>query len=91
MFNLINTYLKKFFRFYNLKSVKAKNIMINSNDFNIRNLKLANTYKVHEEILVENFVSKIKNENLTIIVVDNKGQTKGYINQQQIENHYAKF
>ena len=65
--------------------------MINPDEFNINNLTLANTYKVHEEIFVKNFISKIKNEKLTIIVVDNKGKTKGYINEQQIKSYYAKI
>ena len=59
MFNYINAYLKQFFRFYRLRSLKAKNIMINPNEFNINHLKLSNTFKVNEEIFVKNFVSKI--------------------------------
>ena len=50
MFHLINTYLKKLFRFNKLKKIKAKNIMINPDEFNIKDLKLVNTYKVHEDI-----------------------------------------
>jgi len=90
MFNLINTYFKKLLRFHKSKSIKAKNIMINPDEFNINNLRLANTYKVHEEILIDDFILKIQNEKLTIIVVDNKGKTKGYIDEQQIESYYAK-
>ena len=39
---------------------------------------------------VEDFISKIQNEKLTIIVVDSKGQIQGYINEQQIKNDYVK-
>ena len=63
--------------------------MIFPDEFNIKDLKLGNTYKVHEDIFVEDFISKIQNDKLTIIVVNNKGQTQGYINEQQIKDIYV--
>jgi len=89
MFNFINTYIKKLLRFNKLKKIKAKNIMIIPDEFSIKDLKLGNTYKVHEDIFVKDFISKIQNDKLTIIVVDNKGQTQGYINEQQIKDNYV--
>ena len=84
--NLVNFILEKFFKVNRAKLVKAKNIMVNSKDFNIENLKLGNTFKVNEDVFVQDFSSKITNENLTIIVVDKKGHTKGYINQKQLDS-----
>ena len=89
MFNFIISCIKKILIFSKSKKIKAKNIMIFPEEFNIKDLKLGNTYKVHEDIVVEDFISKIQNDKLTIIVVDNKGQTQGYINEQQIKNNYV--
>ena len=89
MFNFIISCIKKILIFSTSKKIKAKNIMIFPDEFNIKDLKLGNTYKVHEDIFVEDFISKIQNDKLTIIVVDNKGQTQGYINEQQIKDIYV--
>ena len=89
MFNFIISCIKKILIFSKSKKIKAKNIMIFPDEFNIKDLKLGNTYKVHEDIFVEDFISKIQNDKLTIIVVDNKGQTQGYINEQQIKDNYV--
>ena len=89
MFNFIISCIKKILIFSKSKKIKAKNIMNFPDEFNIKDLKLGNTYKVHEDIFVEDFISKIQNDKLTIIVVNNKGQTQGYINEQQIKDIYV--
>tara|TARA_Y100001970_G_scaffold293987_1_gene445388 strand:+ start:1428 stop:1730 length:303 start_codon:yes stop_codon:yes gene_type:complete len=87
MKNLINKiyiFYKKLLKINKKNLLKAKNIMINAKEFDINNLKLGNTYKVHEDILVKDFINKILKEKLTIIVVNNKGEMLGFINEEQI-------
>ena len=87
MKNLINKiyiFFKKLLKINKKNLLKAKNIMINAKEFDINNLKLGNTYKVHEDILVKDFINKILKEKLTIIVVNNKGEMLGFINEEQI-------
>ena len=87
MKNLINKiyiFYKKLLKINKKNLLKAKNIMINAKEFDINDLKLGNTYKVHEDILVKDFINKILKEKLTIIVVNNKGEMLGFINEEQI-------
>ncbi len=87
MKNLINKIYIFFIKLLKINKknlLKAKNIMINAKEFDINNLKLGNTYKVHEDILVKDFINKILKEKLTIIVVNNKGEMLGFINEEQI-------
>ena len=87
MKNLINKiyiFFKKLLKINKKNLLKAKNIMINAKEFDINDLKLGNTYKVHEDILVKDFINKILKEKLTIIVVNNKGEMLGFINEEQI-------
>ena len=82
---LINFLVEKFFKINKAKFIKAKNIMIKAEEFNLNNLNLGNTYKVNEEVLVNDFISKILDEKFTIVVVDIKGLTVGYINDKQLQ------
>ena len=82
---IVNFFLEKIF-----KVNRAKDIMINSDKFDTSNLNLGNTFIVNEDINVKKFISKIVDEKLTIVVVDKKGQTKGYINKNQINKYYGK-
>ena len=47
-----------------------------------------NIYKVDEEVPIKKFNSIIKNEKLTIVVVDKTGHTKGYIDEECLNNFY---
>ena len=79
--NLLNLFSNKQTRFFNSK---AKDIMINSNDFDDSNLTLGNIYKVNENILIRNFKNKIINDNLTVAVINNKGKIIGYISKNEL-------
>ena len=83
LFILLNFFSSKENRIDNLE---AKNIMIIENSFNKDNLTLGSIYKVNQNIKLKNFKNKILEDNLTIVVTDNKGKTIGYISKKEIDN-----
>ena len=62
----------------------ASNIMIDEKDFNKMNLTLGNTFKVNGNIKIKNFKEKIIEDNLTVVVTNNKGKTIGYITKNEL-------
>ena len=69
-----------------IDNLKAQNIMISENYFNKDSLTLGSIFKVNQNIKLKNFKNKILSENLTIVVIDNKGKTIGYISKKEIDN-----
>ena len=69
-----------------IDNIKAQNIMISENNFNKYNLTLGSIYKVNQNIKLKNFKNKILEDNLTIVVTDNKGKTIGYISKKEIDS-----
>ena len=65
----------------------ASNIMINEKDFNKMNLTLGNTFKVNGNVKIKNFKEKITEDNLTVVVINNKGKTIGYISKNELINN----
>ena len=65
----------------------ASNIMIDEKDFNKMNLTLGNTFKVNGNIKIKNFKEKITEDNLTVVVINNKGKTIGYITKNELINN----
>ena len=51
------------------------------------NLTLGNTFKVNENIKIKNFKEKITEDNLTVVVTNNKGKTIGYITKNELINN----
>ena len=51
------------------------------------NLTLGNTFKVNGNIKIKNFKEKIIKDNLTIVVINNKGKTIGYITKNELINN----
>ena len=51
---------------------------------NTKDVKLAESFKVSEDTFIEDFLPKVLEERSTIIVVDNKGDTMGYITEKQL-------
>ncbi len=80
---LLNLFFSKENRIDNLE---AKNIMIIEKSFNKNNLTLGSIYKVNQNIKLKKFKNKILEDNLTIVVTDNKGKTIGYISKKEIDN-----
>ena len=84
-------YVKAFVKDVNrAKVLKAKTVMVRANEFDSNNIKLSDTYKVNENVYIEEFLPKVLANNSTIIVVDNKGNTKGYITAKQLSISLSK-
>ena len=69
-----------------IDNLEAQNIMISENYFNKDSLTLGSIFKVNQNIKLKNFKNKILEDNLTIVVTDNKGKTIGYISKKEIDN-----
>ena len=82
--SILNIFLSKESKFNNLE---ARNIMIDESNFNKMNLTLGNTFKVNENIKIKNFKEKIIEDNLTVVVTNNKGKTIGYITKNELINN----
>ena len=67
-----------------LNNLEARNIMIDESNFNKMNLTLGNTFKVNENIKIKNFKEKIIEDNLTVVVTNNKGKIIGYITKNEL-------
>ncbi len=62
-------------------------IMIDESNFNKNNLTLGNIFKVNENIKIKNFKEKIVEDNLTVVVTNNKGKIIGYITKNELINN----
>ena len=83
--NILRTLYNFFLSKENIyNNLKASKIMIDKNNFNDENLTLGNTFKVNENIKFKNFKNRILKDNLTIVVINNKGKTIGYISKNQL-------
>ena len=82
--SIFNIFLSKESKFNNLE---ARNIMIDEINFNKMNLTLGNTFKVNGNIKIKNFKEKITEDNLTVVVINNKGKTIGYITKNELINN----
>lgn len=69
-----------------IDNLEAQNIMISENYFNKDSLTLGSIFKVNQNVKLKNFKNKILEDNLTIVVTDNKGKTIGYISKKEIDN-----
>ena len=82
--SILNIFRSKESIFNNLE---ARNIMIDESNFNKMNLTLGNTFKVNGNIKIKNFKEKITEDNLTVVVTNNKGKTIGYITKNELINN----
>ena len=82
--SILNIFRSKESIFNNLQ---ARNIMIDESNFNKMNLTLGNTFKVNGNIKIKNFKEKITEDNLTVVVINNKGKTIGYITKNELINN----
>ena len=58
--------------------------MIKPEKFNTSSIKLSEAFKVNEGSYIEEFLPKVLADRSTIVVVDNKGDTKGYITEKEL-------
>ena len=83
--NPADEYVASFVRDVNrAKVLRAKSIMIKADQFDLNGVKLSDTLKVNEKVYIEEFLPKVLSDRSTIIVVDNKGDTKGYITEKEL-------
>ena len=66
------------------KVLRAKTVMIKANEFNSNDIKLADVLKVDEGSYIEQFLPKVLADRCTVMVVDKKGDTKGYITEKEL-------
>jgi glycine betaine/proline transport system ATP-binding protein len=66
------------------KVLRAKTVMIKANEFNSKEIKLADVYKVDESSYIEQFLPKVLADRCTVMVVDKMGDTKGYITEKEL-------
>lgn len=82
--NLIKIFFHKFILFDRDKFLTAKSISVTPEQFDSSNLTLGNSFKVNENTYIKDFISKIDLNKLTVVVVNKKGKTVGYISKKQI-------
>ena len=83
--NPADDYVEAFVKDVNrAKVLRAKTVMVKSNEFNTNNIKLSEVYKVDESSYIEQFLPKVLAERCTVMVVDKKGDTKGYITEKEL-------
>jgi len=83
--NPADDYVKAFVKDVNrAKVLRAKTVMIKANEFNSNEIKLADVLKVDEGSYIEQFLPKVLADRCTVMVVDKKGDTKGYITEKEL-------
>ena len=83
--NPADDYVEAFVKDVNrAKVLRAKTVMIKPDRFSGSEVKLVNTYKVDADTYIEEFLPKVLKDRTTIVVVDNKGDTMGYITEKEL-------
>ncbi len=83
--NPADDYVKAFVKDVNrAKVLRARTVMVKPDKFNGSEVKLANTYKVDGDTYIEEFLPRVLQDRTTIVVVDNKGDTMGYITEKEL-------
>ena len=78
-------YVKAFVKDVNrAKVLRARTVMVKPDRFNGSEVKLADTYKVDGDTYIEEFLPRVLQERSTIVVVDKKGDTMGYITEKEL-------
>ena len=83
--NPADDYVEAFVKDVNrAKVLRAKTVMVKANEFNSKDLKLADVFKVDEGSYIEQFLPKVLADRCTIQVVDKMGDIKGYITEKEL-------
>ena len=83
--NPADDYVKAFVKDVNrAKVLRARNVMVKPDRFNGSGVKLADTFKVDGDTYIEEFLPRVLRERSTIVVVDKKGDTMGYITEKEL-------
>ena len=83
--NPADDYVEAFVKDVNrAKVLRARTVMVKPEKFNGKDVKLSESYKVDEDTYIEEFLPKVLQDRSTIVVVDNKGDTMGYITEKEL-------
>ena len=89
--NPADDYVEAFVKDVNrAKVLRAKTVMISAEKFNGKDTTLSNSFKVHEDIFIEEFLPKVLQDRSIIVVVDKQGNTKGYITEKELAESLTK-
>jgi len=66
------------------KVLRARTVMVQSEKLNGREIKLSESYKVDADTYIEEFLPRVLQDRSTIVVVDKKGDTMGYITEKEL-------
>ena len=65
--------------------------MVPADKFNgTDNINVADTFKVHEDAYIEEFLPKVLADHSFIVVVDKQGNTKGYVTEKDLAKFLTK-
>ena len=83
--NPADDYVKAFVKDVNrAKVLRARTVMVKPDKFDGKEVKLSETYKVDADTYIEEFLPKVLQDRSTIVVVDKKGDTMGYITEKEL-------
>jgi len=72
------------------KVLRARSVMLKPDDFNGRDNKPVDTFEVHEDVFIEEFLPRVLQDRSTVIVVDSQGNSKGQITEKELANALKK-
>jgi glycine betaine/proline transport system ATP-binding protein len=89
--NPADDYVKAFVKDVNRSKVlRAKTVMTKVDEFDAKNINPSNIYSIEENVVIEDIIPKVLKERSTINVVDNQGETKGYITANELSDALTK-
>ena len=89
--NPADDYVRAFVKDVNrAKVLRARTVMVSVEKFNGKDVSISNSYKVHEDVYVEEFLPKVLEDRSIIVVVDKQGNTKGYITEKELAKSLSK-
>ena len=89
--NPADDYVKAFVKDVNRSKVlRAKTVMTKVDEFDAKNINPSNIYSIEENVVIEDIIPKVLKERSTINVVDNQGDTMGYITANELSDALTK-
>ncbi len=84
-------YVKAFVKDVNRSKVlRAKTVMTKVEQFDKKNMNPSNTYTIEGNVVIEDIIPKVLKERSTINVVDQNGDTMGYITADELSDALTK-
>ena len=89
--NPADDYVKAFVKDVNRSKVlRAKTVMTKVDEFDAKNINPSNIYSIEENVVIEDIIPKVLKDRSTINVVDNQGDTMGYITANELSDALTK-